>query len=216
MIIAVDAVGGDHYPTSPVKGAVQAVEENEELQVILLGPEELVTEELEKYEHPQGRVIVQHAPDIVGMNDSPSQVIKTKKESSIALGLGMIKAGQCHGFVSAGNTGALLAASTFILGKLDGVLRPTISASYPTIHGIRLMLDVGANLEIRPEMYRQFAQMGLIYAEHVMGIDNPRVGLLNVGEEEEKGTEIVREAYRELQGQPNFVGNLEGRDVLFG
>lgn len=214
MIIAVDAVGGDFYPESPVKGAIEASKEHRDLNIILLGPEETVKRELDKYEHDSQRIHVKHAPQIIEMDEQPAQAVKTKRDSSIVVGLGMLKAGQCEGFVSAGNTGALLAASTFLLGKLDGVLRPAIAATYPTIKGFRLLMDAGANLEVRPEMYYQFAQMGAIYVEHVMGIDNPKVGLLNVGEEEEKGTDDLKEAFDLLSDLPNFVGNIEGRDIL--
>lgn len=214
MIIAVDAVGGDYYPESPVKGAVEASEEQRELNIILLGPEETVKRELDKYEHDSQRIHIQHTPQIIEMDEPPAQAVKTKRDSSIVTGLGMLKAGKCEGFVSAGNTGALLAASTVLLGKLEGVQRPAIAATYPTVKGFRLLMDAGANLEVRPEMLHQFAKMGSIYAEHVMGIENPKVGLLNVGEEEEKGTEDLKEAYGMLSGLPNFIGNVEGRDIL--
>jgi len=214
MIIAVDAVGGDHYPESPVKGAIEATKELRELNVILVGPEEMIKRELDKFEHDTERIHIKHAPQIVEMDESPSQAIKTKKESSIAVGLGIHKAGKCEGYVSAGNTGALLAASTLILGKLKGVHRPTIAATYPTIEGFRLLVDAGANLEIRPEMYLQFAQMASIYVDEVMGVKDPRIGLLNVGEEEEKGTETVKEAFKLLSTLENFVGNVEGGDIL--
>ena len=214
MIIAVDAVGGDYYPESPVKGAIEASKEHIELNIILLGPEETVKRELDKYEHDSQRIHIQHAPQVIEMDEPPAQAVKTKRESSIVTGLGMLKAGKCEGFVSAGNTGALLAASTFLLGKLDGVVRPAIAATYPTIKGFRLLMDAGANLEVRPEMYYQFAQMGSIYAEHVMGIENPKIGLLNVGEEDEKGTDDLKEAFGLLNDLPNFIGNIEGRDIL--
>jgi len=214
MIIAVDAAGGDHYPKNPVKGSVQAIEENSDLTVILLGPEDMIKEELSNHECDRKRLLVQNAPEVIGMDESPAQAVKTKQNSSIVKGLGMHKAGKCDAFVSAGNTGALLAASTFLLGKLEGVSRPTIAAVYPTIQGIRLVMDVGANLEVRPEMYLQFAKMGGIYSEEIMGIEDPSVGLLNVGEEEEKGTDELKEAFKELQALPNFVGNVEGRDIF--
>ena len=214
MIIAVDAAGGDHYPKSPVEGSVQAIEENSDLTVILLGPEDMVNEELSNYEYDRKRLLVQNAPEVIGMDESPAQAVKTKQNSSIVKGLGMHKAGKCDAFVSAGNTGALLAASTFLLGKLEGVSRPTIAAVYPTVQGVRLVMDVGANLEVRPEMYLQFAKMGRIYSEEIMGIEDPSVGLLNVGEEEEKGTDDLKEAFKELQALPNFVGNVEGRDIF--
>lgn len=213
MIIAVDAAGGDHYPKHPVEGALQAVTEREGLQVILVGPEDMVREELDDHS-PDDRVKIHHAPQIIGMDESPARAVKTKEESSIAVGLGLQKAGRADGFVSAGNTGALLAASTFILGKLEGVTRPTISANYPTVKGFRLLLDAGANLEMRPGMYVQFALMGCIYAENVLGVADPRVGLLNVGEEPEKGTDQLKEAYSELEALPQFIGNVEGRDIF--
>lgn len=214
MIIAVDAAGGDHYPESPVKGSVDALEELPNLTIILVGPEEIIEDELRNHEYDEERLLVQHAPEIIGMDESPAQAVKTKQNSSIVTGIGMHKAGKCQAFISAGNTGALLAASTFLLGKLEGVSRPTIAAVYPTTKGIRLLLDVGANLEMRSEMYVQFAQMGSIYANEIMGIEEPRVGLLNVGEEEEKGTETIKEAYQELQKLHNFVGNIEGGDIF--
>jgi glycerol-3-phosphate acyltransferase PlsX len=214
MIIAVDAVGGDHYPESPVKGSIEAVKEVSDLTVILVGPEELIKKELSKHNYDEKRVLVQHAPEIIGMDESPAQAVKTKQKSSIVTGIGMHKAGKCDAFASAGNTGALLAASTFLLGKLEGVSRPAISAAYPTTRGIRLMLDVGANLEMRPEMYLQFAQMGRIYASEIMDIEDPKVGLLNVGEEEEKGTEQLKNAFKKLNELPSFIGNIEGRDIF--
>lgn len=216
MIIAVDAAGGDHYPDSPVEGAIKAVEEVSDLTVILVGPEDLINEELSSYTYNQKRLLVQNAPEIIGMDESPAQAVKTKQNSSIVTGISMQKAGKCDAFVSAGNTGALLAASTFLLGKLEGVSRPTIAAVYPTIKGPRLMLDVGANLEVRPEMYVEFAEMGRIYAREIMDISEPTVGLLNVGEEEEKGTSDLKGAFQKLQALPNFVGNIEGRDIFPG
>lgn len=216
MIIAVDAAGGDHYPTSPVEGAVEAVDELSDLTVILVGPEDIINEELSNYEYDQKRLLVQHAPEIIGMDESPAQAVKTKQNSSIVNGIGMHKAGKCDAFVSAGNTGALLAASTFLLGKLEGVSRPTIAALYPTIKGVRLVLDAGANLEVRPEMYVEFAEMGRIYTREIMDVENPQVGLLNVGEEPEKGTKNLKEAFEKLQKLPNFIGNVEGRDIFAG
>lgn len=215
MVIAVDAAGGDYYPESPVKGAIQATEDHDSLKIILVGPEEIILEELQKHTYDPQRILVQHAPEVIKMDEPPAYAVKTKRNSSIAVGLGMQKAGKCNGFVSAGNTGALLAASTFLLGKLKGIMRPALAATYPTIKGFRLLLDAGANLEMRPEMYYQFAKMGAIYAEEVMNIEKPAIGLINVGEEEEKGTDEVKEAYELLKELPNFIGNIEGRDILF-
>ena len=216
MIVAVDAAGGDYYPGNPVEGALLAIKENSELTVLLVGPEEMINKELAKHEYDKSKVLVQHAPDIIGMDESPSQAVKGKRESSIVVGISLHKAGKCDAFVSAGNTGALLAASTFILGKLQGVLRPTIASFYPTLKGFRLLVDAGANLEIKPEMAVQFAKMAQIFCREVLGIDSPKVGLLNVGEEEGKGTELLKDIYTDLQNVSGFIGNVEGKDILPG
>ncbi|MEX0685595.1 MAG: phosphate acyltransferase PlsX [Balneolales bacterium] len=216
MRIAVDAVGGDHYPDNPVLGSIKALEENDDLVVILVGPEELVRMELDKYDYPEERLLVHHAPEVIGMIESPAQAVKNKPHSSITVGLGLHAKGHAEAFISAGNTGALLAASTLILGRLEGVIRPTIATIYPTLKGFRLVIDVGANLEVKPEMLYQFASMGCIYAREIMGIDNPKVGLVNVGEEEEKGTENLKKANKLLQEMNAFIGNVEGGDILTG
>ncbi|HYW33905.1 MAG TPA: phosphate acyltransferase PlsX [Balneolaceae bacterium] len=216
MIIAVDAVGGDYYPESTVSGAVEAVKERPELEIILTGPQQTIDKELEKYSYDKDRISVCHAPQIIGMNEEPAQAVKTKQKSSIVTGLKLHEAGECDGFISAGNTGALLAASTFILGKLDGVSRPSIAAIYPTVKGPRLLIDAGANLEMRSDMYVQFALMACIYAEKVMGIKNPSTALLNVGEENGKGTKSLKKVFKLLQDLPNFIGNVEGHDILVG
>lgn len=214
--VAVDAVGGDHYPQNPVQGAIQAISEDKNLAIILVGREQMIKDELIKQEYVGDRISVFHAPDIITMDDSPAAAVKGKPQSSIPIGLTLHAKRQCDAFVSAGNTGALLAASAFILGRLEGVLRPSISSVFPTVHGFRLLVDVGANLEVKPEMLYQFALMAEVYAHYVMGIETPRIGLLNVGEEEEKGTEVIKKAYALLRAHPRFVGNVEGRDILSG
>jgi glycerol-3-phosphate acyltransferase PlsX len=214
--VAVDVVGGDHFPKNPIAGAKLALETHSHLTLHLLGPEPLIKEEAQSQELDLSRCVIHDAPDIIGMEESPSAALKTKPDSSIALGNGLVKKKHAQAFVSAGNTGALLAASMFILGKLDGVARPTICTVYPSKKGFRLLLDAGANLDLRPEHYVQFAKMGRIYARHLMEIDHPKIGLLNVGEEAEKGTEVLVEAYKVLQNLPEFVGNIEGRDILTG
>lgn len=216
MVIAVDAVGGDFYPKNPVAGAIEALNENNQIKLILVGPEDLINKELDGKTYDQQRLSILHAPQIIGMDDSPSSAVKAKRDSSITLGINAHKKGECSAFVSAGNTGALLTASTLILGKLDGVMRPVIAASFPTIKGVRLLVDAGANLELKPELYLQSAKMSLIFAKEIMGISNPKVGLLNVGEEPEKGCEIHREAFRLLSELSGFTGNIEGKDVLSG
>ncbi len=214
MIIAVDAAGGDHYPKNPILGALEAIEEFDNLTVLLVGPEKLVQSELSQHHHEQSRIQILDAPQVVDMTDSASLALKQKPNSSIAKGITLHKKGHCHGFVSAGNTGVLLAASMFILGKLEGISRPTIATYYPSLEGFRLIIDAGANLDIKPEMALQFALMGQVYAKEIMGIEQPRVGLLNVGEEEGKGTELLKEIYEMLKQLPSFIGNVEGRDIL--
>jgi glycerol-3-phosphate acyltransferase PlsX len=148
------------------------------------------------------------------MQDSASAVLKDKKNSSITVGLQSHKAGDCHGFVSAGHTGALLTASTVFLGKIEGVYRPTIAAIFPTINGVRILIDAGANLTLKEEMYYQFAVMGKIFTEEILKVENPKIGLLNVGEESEKGTDLLKSAYIKLKELDNFIGNIEGKDIL--
>lgn len=214
MIIAVDAAGGDFYPKNPVAGAVEAHREKSDLTVLLAGPEAIIRKELEGYSYDKDRIGVLDCPEVIGMEESPSSAVKSKQRSSIVMGLAAQKEGQCDAFVSSGNTGALLAASVFILGKLPHVQRPTIATTFPTLKGTRLLIDAGANLELKPEHYYQFARMGTIYCREVLGVDDPGVGLLNVGEEPEKGTDVLKEAYTLLRELPNFRGNIEGRDIF--
>ena len=216
MIVAVDAAGGDFYPKNPIEGGLLALEENQELHVLFVGSEDSINKELEQHEYDHNRVHVQHASQVINMEESPALAVRNKQQSSIVIGLGAHKAGQCDAFVSAGNTGALMAASAFILGRLPGVVRPTIATYFPTVNGFRLIVDAGANLEIKPEMALQFAIMGQIFCRAVLGIETPKVGLLNVGEEEEKGTELLKSIHAELKSLPGFIGNVEGRDVLPG
>jgi glycerol-3-phosphate acyltransferase PlsX len=214
MIIAVDAAGGDHFPQHPVQGAVEAVNADDRISVMLLGPQSMVEDELAKHNADTDRITVVDAPQIIEMDESPSQAVKTKQESSIVRGLGLQKQGQADAFISAGNTGALLAASTYVLGRLEHVMRPTVASLFPTIQGFRLLVDAGANLELKPEMYVQFGVMGSVYAREVMQVADPKIGLLNVGEEEEKGCEVQRQAHKLLSELSNFVGNIEGRDIF--
>jgi len=218
MIIAVDAVGGDHYPENPIEGGLKSLNQQPDLNILFVGPNDLIKNELDKVDQKfdTGRIDILHAEEIITMDDSASAVLKDKRNSSISVGIKALKSGDCNAFVSAGHTGALLAASTFILGKIDGVIRPTIGSIYPTINGVRLLIDAGANLELKPEMYYQFAVMGSIFVEEILKVDNPKIGLINVGEEQEKGTELLRAAHQKLKELDNFIGNIEGKDILAG
>ncbi len=215
MRVAVDAMGGDHAPRAVVAGAVEAARAGVG-SVLLVGPSALLREELER-SHAFGLPIeVIEAPDVIGPEEQPVVAVRRKKNSSIAVGLGLVREGRADAFVSAGNTGALMAASLFILGRIPGVRRPAIGGIMPTVDGRGcLMLDMGAHMDASPLNLYQYAFMGSVYAEKVLGVANPRIGLLNVGTEENKGNELTKEAFRILRQSPlNFVGNVEGRDIF--
>ena len=215
--VALDAVGGDHAPDVVVEGAIAALAESDEpVHVLLFGPEDVVRESMAKHDAPSDGITAVHAPDVIEMSESPSSAVKSKQNSSIHLGLGAVKAGKAHAFASAGNTGAVMAASLFILGRLPNISRPTIMGLYPTLKGGCVLLDVGANVDCKPEHLVQFAQMGTVYATHILGRDNPTVGLMNIGEEPGKGNDQSKKTYAELSDAAhiNFVGNIEGRDLL--
>lgn len=219
--VAVDAMGGDQVPAVIVEGAVRAVRAApDRLRVLLFGPEDAVGAALAEHDAAGLPVEVVHAPEVIGMGEGAAVALKTKPESSIHRGLRALKKGEADAFASAGNTGAVLAAALFLCGRLPGVLRPTIPGYFPTPKGTTLVLDVGANVDVKPEHLVQFAQMGRIYARRVFGIENPSVALLNVGEEKGKGTEVVKEAYEKLAALDadgaclHFIGNIEGRDLF--
>ena len=218
--IAVDAMGGDHAPDVVVAGAVQAARDAAEaFDLVLVGREAEVRACLAEHDTDGLSVHVADAPETIGMDESPAAALKGKPGSSIHKGIGMLKAGAADGFASAGNTGAVMAASTFILGRLPGVLRPALPSFFPTVDGMSITVDVGANVDVRSDFLVQFAQMGRVFAQHALDTADPSVALINVGEEPGKGTEAVKEAYAALQqagdaGQMRFIGNIEGRDVF--
>lgn len=216
--IAVDAMGGDHAPNVVVEGVVDAIRTKPgELFILLAGPEDRLNPLLEGVEADIRQYIqVVDAPDVIGMDESPATAIKTKQRSSIHIGMGLCKAGGADAFISAGNTGAVMAGALFILGRCPGVSRPSVVGYFPTTKGTSLLLDAGTNVDCKPEHLVQFARMGSIYAERVLGAQNPSVGLLNVGEEPGKGDEMSKAAYDLLKEAENihFVGNIEGRDIM--
>ncbi len=214
--VAVDAMGGDHAPDVVVQGAVRAASKrDEEIRVVLVGPEALIREKLEA-QSPHVDIDVVDAPEVIEMAESPATAVKKKTRSSIHIGLSTHQAGDASAFVSAGNTGAVMAASLFILGRLPGVARPAILSVYPTLEGFCNVVDVGANVDCRPEHLLQFAEMATIYVERVLKKERPRVALLSIGEERSKGNDVTKEAYEMLEAHTrlNFVGNIEGRDVM--
>lgn len=216
--IAVDAMGGDHAPDVVVEGVADAIRAKPgEIEILLAGPEDRINPLVEGLEaEVKAHLRVIHAPDIIGMDESPATAIKTKQRSSIHVGLGLCKAGQADAFISVGNTGAVMAGALFILGRLPGVSRPSVIGYFPTTKGSALLLDAGTNVGCKPEHLVQFARMGAVYAERVMGAKNPTVGLLNVGEEPGKGDELAKAAYDLLKDAANinFIGNIEGRDIM--
>ena len=216
MKIALDAVGGDHGPAPCIEGAVQAVKELD-VEIILVGDETTLKQECARLACHDSRVSVRHASQVVEMHESPAAVARKKRDSSIWIGTELVKNGQADAIVSPGNTGASMVASFFLLGLAKGVERPAIATSLPTLSGEAIMLDVGANVDCTATHLEQFALMGNEYAKHLLGKPNPRIGLLSIGEEDTKGNEVTKEAFKLLKGSSmNFVGNVEGRDVYSG
>jgi len=214
--IAIDAMGGDHAPGVIVEGAVQAAREYD-VAVMLVGHEEAVRSELAHYSKASRLDIeIAHAPACIGMRDSPSKALKIR-DSSLRIAFDFVKRGEASAVVSAGNSGAMLALGMFVLGRLPGVDRPAILAVGPSESGRTVLIDGGANTDCKPRQLVQFAVMGSIYAEKILGIDKPRVGLLSNGEEDEKGTEFTRRVALELRGTGlNYIGYAEGRDITSG
>ncbi len=216
MRVALDAVGGDHGPAPCVEGALQAVKAYD-VEVILVGDESTLKQECERQSSHDSRLTIRHASQVVEMHESPAAVARKKRDSSIWVATELVKNGHADAVVSPGNTGASMVASFFVLGLIKGVERPAIATSLPTLSGEAIMLDVGANVDCTAEHLEQFALMGHEYGKHLLGKPNPRVGLLSIGEEDSKGNEVTKEAFKLLKGSSmNFVGNVEGRDVYSG
>ncbi|MBI4536763.1 MAG: phosphate acyltransferase PlsX [candidate division NC10 bacterium] len=215
--IALDAMGGDRGPEVNVEGAVAAAREAG-TAVILVGNGEALQGELRRHNTAGLPIAVRHAPEVVGMGESPVVALRRKKRSSIRIGLELVRQGEADGFVSAGNTGAVMATALMVLGALPGVERPAIAVVMPTLTGRVVMLDVGANVDCKARHLLQFAIMGHVYARDTLGLSAPRIGLLSIGEEESKGNELTRETFKELEDEAglNFLGNVEGRDVFGG
>lgn len=216
MAIIVDAMGGDRAPGEIVAGAVSAAREAG-TRIILVGRESTVRAELDRH-HAAGLPIeIEHAEQVVEMEEHAAAAFRSKKNSSIAVGLRLVKEGRGSAFVSAGNSGAVFAAALFVLGRIQGIDRPALGTVFPTLGRPTFMIDVGANVEVRPQYLVQFGQMGAIYMQRVFGVAQPRVGLLSNGEEPTKGTPVIQEAHRLLaESDLNFVGNVEGKDVTRG
>ncbi len=219
MVIGIDMMGGDFAPLEAVKGLKLFQEQQQPVSLLLLGDENAINPLLSEYNIDKTGINIVHAPQVIGMHEHPTKALKEKQQSSIAVGFHLLATGKMDAFISAGNTGAMLVGSLFSIKAIEGVIRPTISTVIPKLDGsTALLLDVGLNADCKPEQLNQFAIMGSVYAQLVLGIDTPRVGLMNVGEEEGKGNLLAQATYPLLKENRhiNFVGNIEGRDVLTG
>ncbi|MDO5135054.1 MAG: phosphate acyltransferase PlsX [Eubacteriales bacterium] len=217
--VVVDGMGGDYAPQEPVKAAVEAVTEREDIQVILTGDETVIRKELEKYQtYPKERIQVVHTTEVIETAEPPVMAIRKKKDSSIVVGLNMVKRQEADAFISSGSTGAILVGGQVLVGRSKGVERPPLAPLIPTENGVSLLIDCGANVDARPSHLVQFARMGSIYMENVVGIQNPRVAIVSNGAEEEKGNALVKETFpllKECQ-DINFIGSIEARDIPAG
>ncbi len=216
--VAVDAMGGDNAPSEIVKGAVEAVKERKDISVVLVGNQPVVEEELAKYQYPKEQIEIRHASEVILTEEPPVNAIRSKKDSSIVVGMKMVKAGEADAFVSAGSSGAILVGGQVIVGRNKGVERPPLAPLIPTEKGVSLLIDCGANVDARPSHLVQFAKMGSIYMEHVVGIKNPTVAIVNIGAEEEKGNALVKETFPLLKEckDINFIGSIEAREIPHG
>ncbi len=216
MRIVLDAMGGDHAPAVTVEGAVLAARAYG-ISVVLVGQEDIIQRELAKHDIGGLNLPIVHASQVIEMDEHPATAVRAKKDSSMVVGMQLVRRGEVDAFVSAGNTGGVLAAALFHLGRIRGVERPALSTMFPTRDGHCFILDIGANADVKPHYLLQFAQMGAAYAERVLGFENPRVGLVSIGEEPGKGSILVQEVYELLANSGlNFVGNVEGKDIPRG
>jgi glycerol-3-phosphate acyltransferase PlsX len=216
LTIALDAMGGDDAPSAVVQGAALALAEFD-VRLLLVGVKDAVEAELAKVSYPTDRVEVVHAPEVIGAHEAPTSAVRRKKDSSMMVGLGCVKDGRADAFVSAGSTGALLTGATLVVGRAAGIERPALGTLLPRGDGFTFLIDSGANVDAKPSYLAQFARMGYDYMKKAMGIERPRVGLVNIGTEEEKGNALAKEAYPLIQGTGvNFIGNVEAREVPLG
>lgn len=216
--VAVDAMGGDNAPKEIIKGAIEAINENKKVRIYLVGKEDSMKKELAGYTYDDNQLVLVHAEEIIETAEPPVMAIRKKKDSSLVKALNLVKDGTCDAFVSAGSTGATLVGGQVIVGRIKGVERPPLAPLIPTEKGCSLLVDCGANVDARPSHLVQFAKMGSIYMENVMGVKNPKVAIVNIGAEEEKGNALVKETFPLLKNCPdiNFIGSIEARDIPSG
>lgn len=214
-IIAVDAMGGDYAPQNAVVGAIEAYNLNKDFELLLVGRKNEVVDVIKSNNLSFDEKFIVNADEIIDMGDSPTSALKTKPNSSIVIGAQLVRDKKAHAFVSAGNTGAMMSASTLIMGRIPGIGRPTIGAEFPNVHGKCYVYDVGAGKDAKPSHLFEYAIMGTIYAKEMGHIPNPSIGILSMGEEESKGNEVTSLAFKMLkESDLNFIGNVEGRDIL--
>lgn len=216
--VALDVMGGDNAPVEPVKGAMDAVNSRKDIKVFLVGKEDVIRRELEKYTYPKEQIEVIHAEEVIETAEPPVNAVRKKKQSSIVIGMNMVKQGEADAFVSAGSSGAILVGGQVIVGRIKGIERSPLAPLIPTEKGVSLLIDCGANVDARSAHLVQFAKMGSIYMENVLGIQKPRVAIVNIGAEEEKGNALVKETFPLLKacGDINFVGSIEAREIPRG
>lgn len=216
MKIIVDGMGGDNAPGEIIKGCINAIKKFD-INIIIVGNKEKIEKELKIYDYNKEKIEILHAEDIITNNDDPALAIRRKKNSSMVLGLKSLKNGLGDGFLSAGNTGALLAGGLFVIKRIKGIDRAALTSVYPTKKGISLIVDAGANVDSKPEYLEQFGIMGSVYMENILARKNPTIGLVSVGTEEGKGNNLVKGTYSLLKEAPiNFIGNIEARDIPMG
>ena len=216
--VALDAMGGDNAPVEIIKGGVDAINENDKVKVYFVGQEEVIKAELAKYKYNEEQAEIVNATEVIENAEPPVMAIRKKKDSSIVKALTMVREGKCDAYVSAGSTGASLVGGQVIVGRLKGIERPALAPLIPTETGVSLLIDCGANVDAKPSQLVQFAKIGSVYMENIMGIKNPKVGIVNIGAEEEKGNALVKETFPLLKNCPeiNFVGSVEARDIPKG
>lgn len=216
--VVVDAMGGDDAPEVTVKGAVESLEASDKISIILTGRTEEIQRELGKYTYDSSRVRIVHAEDVIGFDEPPVMAIRKKKNSSIVVGMNLVKRNEAEAFVSAGSTGAILVGGQFVVGRIKGIERAPLAPLIPTAKGASLLIDCGANVDARASHLVQFAKMGSIYMKYVKGVANPKVAIVNIGAEEEKGNMLVKETYPLLKEctDIHFVGSIEARDIPKG
>ncbi len=216
--VVLDAMGGDNAPTEIIKGAIEAIDKRKDIEVILTGKEDIINQELAGYTYNKEQIRVVNTTEVIETAEPPVMAIRKKKDSSIVVGLKMVKNGEADAFVSAGSSGAVLAGGQLLVGRVKGVERPPLAPLIPTAKGFSLLIDCGANVDARSSHLVQFAKMGSIYMKDVMGIENPRVAIVNIGAEEEKGNALVKETFPLLKActDINFVGSIEAREIPRG